>query len=73
MQQLLSSLMIVTPDTRTFPRAYARLLTSLSEAGTPVATMDLLIATPAICASAPLVTGNPKRFHPIPDLQIHTY
>lgn len=72
-RQLLSTLSIVTPHPETFPHTYARLLTDLHRAETPVATMDLLIATAAVCASAPLVTGNPKHFHPIPELQVHTY
>lgn len=71
-EQLLSTLSIAIPDA-TFPSTYARLLTSLRSQGIPVATMDLLIGTAAVCASAPLVTGNPKHFRRIPDLEVLTY
>lgn len=69
---LLSTLSVATPDD-SFPPTYGRLLAKLRGDGIAVATMDLLIATAAVCASAPLVTGNPRHFRPVPDLTVLTY
>lgn len=70
--RLLDALSIAVPD-EAFPPTYARLLTSTRQRGTPVSTMDLLIAAAAVCDAAPLVTGNPKHFHPIESLEVMTY
>lgn len=71
-QRLLSTLAVVVPDD-TFPPTYARLLAALRGEGAMLSTMDLLIGTAAVCASAPLVTGNPRNFDRIPDLEVLTY
>lgn len=44
-----------------------------SGAGRLISTMDLLIATAAVLDGAPIVTGNPKHFERIPDLDVVTY
>lgn len=71
-EQLLSTLSVIVPDD-TFAPTYARLLAALRTQGAVLATMDLLIGTAAVCASAPLVTGNPRHFARIPDLEVLTY
>lgn len=70
--RLLDALSVAVPD-EAFPPTYARLLVSTRLRGTPVSTMDLLIAAAAVCDGAPLVTGNPKHFHPIEGLEVLTY
>ena len=72
-RHLVSSLSVALPDEDVFPETYARLLAHVQRRGTPVATMDLLIGTAAVQASAPLVTRNPQHFRPIPDLEVRTY
>lgn len=68
-ESLLTSLSVVTPD-ESFAPTYGRLLAESTRAGTTVSTMDLLIGTAAVCASAPLVTGNPRHFRRIPGLEV---
>ncbi len=63
---------IVYPDGR-FAEAYGRLQSSLRRSGQLIGTMDLLIATLALVAGAPLVTRNVKDFKRIPDLEILSY
>jgi tRNA(fMet)-specific endonuclease VapC len=70
--ELLGSLQIAAPTDR-FPETYGRLLAHLQRRGEIVDTMDLLIATAAVLAGAALVTGNPRHFNRIPDLEILTY
>jgi predicted nucleic acid-binding protein len=71
-ERLLATLSVVFPDD-TFAPTYARLLADLRTRGATVSTMDLLIGTAAVCAPAPLVTGNPRHFRRIPDLEVLTY
>ena len=35
--------------------------------------VDLLIATAALLDGAPLLTGNPKHFERVPELEVATY
>jgi tRNA(fMet)-specific endonuclease VapC len=63
---------IVYPDRR-FPYVYARLLAALERAGNRIGNMDLLIATSAVVAEAPLVTGNVGEFSRITDLKLLRY
>lgn len=72
-QRLVEALSVALPDEETFPDTYARLLAQVQRRGTPVATMDLLIGTAAVQASAALVTRNPRHFRPIPGLDVRTY
>ena len=71
-ERLLSTMTIEVPG-EAFPGTYARLLVGLQARGMTVATMDLLIATAALCAQAPLVTRNPRHFERIQGLQVLTY
>lgn len=72
-QRIVGVLSVAIPDEEEFPRTYGRLLAELQRAGTPVGVMDLLIATAAVRDSAPLVTGNPKHFRLIRELEVVTY
>lgn len=71
-RNLISNLSVVLPDAD-FAPTYGRLLAGLRRRGVTVATMDLLIGTAAVCASAPLVTGNPKHFTAIEGLEVMSY
>lgn len=71
-ERLLSTLSIAAPD-ESFPPVYARLLADLRSRGAIIATMDLLIATAAVCAGAPLVSRNPGHFERIPGLEVVSY
>jgi len=56
-----------------FAPTYGRLLARLEEAGRVISAMDLLIATAAVVDGAPIVTGNPKHFDRVPELEVITY
>lgn len=71
LDQLLSGLLVAYPDER-FAPAYGRLLV-VTRGRTPVAAMDLLIATAATLEDAPLVTRNVKDFGRIPGLRVISY
>lgn len=70
--RLCSVLNLRPPDDR-FPPAYGRLLATLQNSGTIIATMDLLIATSALLDDAPLVTRNLGHFQRVPGLEVLTY
>jgi tRNA(fMet)-specific endonuclease VapC len=72
LDRLLSGLLVASPDDR-FAPTYARLLAATTRGGRAVAAMDLLIATAAIVAEAPLVTRNVKDFSRVPGLRVLTY
>lgn len=63
---------VVYPDHR-FPNVYARLLATLERRRQRVGNMDLLIATSAVIAEAPLVTGNVSEFSRIAELKLMRY
>jgi tRNA(fMet)-specific endonuclease VapC len=71
-ERLLSILQVDYPDER-FAPAYARQLAWQSRRQGRIATMDLLIATSAVVAGAPLVTRNARDFARVPDLEIVSY
>ncbi len=56
-----------------FAPTYGRLLARLQGEGRPISTMDLLIATAAVVDGAPIVTGNPRHFERVPELEVITY
>lgn len=56
-----------------FAAVYGRLLAHLQSSGRGIATMDLLIATAAVLDGAPILTGNPRHFERIPDLEVVRY
>lgn len=69
---LCSGLVVSYPDER-FPAVYARVLTALRNAGHPIDTMDLLIATAALVDGAAIVTRNAKHFDRVPGLVVRVY
>jgi len=70
--RLISGLQVACPDER-FAPAYARLLAWQQRQGNRIATMDLLIATSAVVAGAPLLTRNIKDFARVPGLEVLSY
>lgn len=56
-----------------FPSVYGSLLASQERIHGRISTMDLLIATSALVAGAPLVTRNAKDFSRVPGLDVLTY
>ena len=70
--RLSSSLEIVMPDDR-LSATYGRLLATLQRSGARISTMDLLIASTAVEAGAPLLTRNRKDFERVPGLEIVAY
>lgn len=70
---VLTTAVEVVPPAPGFAQTYGRLLADLQRSGETIATMDLLIATTAILAEAPLVTRNVRHFERIRDLEILTY
>jgi len=71
-ERICSSLTIEYPDER-FPAAYASLLAAQVRGSGRISTMDLLIATSAVIASATLLTRNAKDFERVPGLGILGY
>jgi tRNA(fMet)-specific endonuclease VapC len=71
-EAICQSLTLNVPDelfAPTFAKQYAR----QERLGQRIATMDLLIATSAILADAPLVTKNMKDFERVPALKVISY
>ena len=60
------------PDER-FPSVYGSLLASQERSRGRISTMDLLIATSALVAGAPLVTRNAGDFARVPGLDVLAY
>lgn len=69
---LCSGMHLAAPDAG-FAETFGRLYASLARRGATVATMDLLIATAAVQARAPLLTRNVREFSRIPGLDVLTY
>jgi predicted nucleic acid-binding protein len=70
--QLCAGVLVEYPDER-FPRVYGSLLAALERGTGRISTMDLLIATTAIVAGAPLVTRNARDFSRVPGLTVLSY
>lgn len=71
-EQLCAGLHVDYPDER-FPAVYGSLLAAQERGRGRVSTMDLLIATSAVLARAPLVTRNAKDFSCVPGLDVLSY
>lgn len=70
--RICSSLTLDYPDER-FPAVYASLLVAQVRGSGRISTMDLLIATSAVIASATLLTGNTKDFERVSGLRVLGY
>ncbi len=71
-ERLAENLTVVYPD-ESFAVAYAELEVALRRNGTPVPTMDLLIATTAKMRGLPLLTRDMAHYHLIPGLVVEPY
>jgi tRNA(fMet)-specific endonuclease VapC len=69
---LCSGMHVAVPDAA-FSETYGRLYGSLAKHGGMIGTMDLLIATAAIQAHAPLLTRDVRDFARVPGLEVLTY
>jgi predicted nucleic acid-binding protein len=69
---LCAGMHIAAPDAG-FAETFGRLYASLAKRGATVATMDLLIATAAVRAGAPLLTRNVREFSRVPGLEVASY
>ena len=69
---VIGKLPVVLPDER-LADTYAGVHASLRRQGTPLATMDLLIACVALNEGAPLLTANQSHFSRIHGLRVLRY
>ncbi|WP_298268109.1 PIN domain-containing protein, partial [Geobacter sp.] len=51
-------------------RAYGDIRAALEKAGTPIGSMDMLIAAHAVSLGIPLVTNNTREFSRVPSLNL---
>lgn len=70
--RLCSGLHLAVPGSG-FAETFGRLYATMARGGALVATMDLLIATAAVQAGAPLLTRNVRHFSHVPGLDLLTY
>lgn len=69
---VVGDLPIALPDSR-LADTYAGVHAGLLQAGTPLATMDLLIACVALAQGASLLTANARHFARVPGLRVLHY
>nr|WP_286079332.1 type II toxin-antitoxin system VapC family toxin [Bacteroides intestinalis] len=67
------SIMTVLPFSETTASEYGKVCAFLQKRGTPIGTMDMLIATHAKSNKMILVTNNVREFERIPDLRIENW
>ena len=72
LRQILAAVTVVGPGER-FAATYGATVVDILRRGRSIATMDLLIATAALEAGAPLLTANRRHFDVVPDLAVLTY
>lgn len=72
LDELLDGFVVTYPEER-FANTYARLAAAIARSRKTVEALDLLIATTAILADAPLVTKNVKDFSRVPGLRVLGY
>ena len=71
-ERLTGAIPIVFPDDR-FAPTYGRLAADLDRRGQRIGAMDLLIATAAVVAEAPLLTRNTREFQRVAGLRLAAY
>ena len=71
--QALCNLMTIIPWNEEAADAYAKLRVALETSGTPIGSMDMLIAASAIAEDVTLVTNNIEHFSRIPSLKIENW
>ncbi len=69
---LAESYPVVYPD-QAFPALFAETLAALTRNGTPVPTMDLLVAITAKRLGVPVLTRDVEHFGKVPGLQVTSY
>lgn len=67
------SIMDVLPFTDLAAVEYGKLCAYLQKQGTPIGTMDMLIAAHAKAENAVMVTNNVREFERVPDLKIENW
>jgi len=70
--QFLSPLEVASFD-RDAAAAYGRLRATLEQKGTPIGSMDLLIAAHALNLDVRLVTNNAREFRRVPALRVENW
>lgn len=60
----------VVPYDELAARAYGEIRATLEKGGTPIGSMDLLIAAHAVSLGIPLITNNTREFSRVPSLTI---
>lgn len=71
--QALCNLVTIIPWNEEAASAYAKLRVELETAGTPIGSMDMLIAASAIVEEATLVTNNVEHFSKVVSLKIENW
>lgn len=71
-RSLLATVAAAMPS-ETFAARYGATLVHIHRVSKSISTMDLLIATMALDAGAPLLTGNRRHFDVVPDLTVLGY
>ena len=71
--QALCKLVTIVPWGEEAAAAYARLRVDLENAGTPIGSMDMLIAASAVAEGAALVTNNAAHFSRIKSLKFENW
>jgi tRNA(fMet)-specific endonuclease VapC len=72
LDQFISPLDVATFD-REAAGAYGRLRASLEQKGTPIGSMDMLIAAHALSLSVKLVTNNTREFRRVSGLKVENW
>ena len=70
--QFLSPLEVASFD-RDAAAAYGRIRATLEQKGTPIGSMDLLIAAHALSLGVRLVTNNAREFRRVPGLRVENW
>ncbi|MBC7838732.1 MAG: type II toxin-antitoxin system VapC family toxin [Nitrospiraceae bacterium] len=70
--QFLSPLEVASSDREAAAATYGRLRATLEQKGTPIGSMDLLIAAHALSLAVRLVTNNTREFRRVPGLRLES-
>ena len=72
LRDFVNAVTLVFPDERFAPE-YGATLDRMQRRGATIGTMDLLIATTALVAGAPILTANVRHFDAVPGLRVLPY
>jgi len=62
--------LVVLPFDEEATKSYGEIRAALEKAGTPIGSMDLMIAAHAVCLDMTLVTNNTREFKRVPGLKV---